>query len=191
MVDLADRAGVSPRTVRYYIAEGLLPPPLGAGPTSAYGNAHLDRLRLIGRYKAAYLPLKEIRRRLAGLDDAAVRSLLDAVEGPEPVAADPLDDAAAYLDRVLGAPLPTRAAIASSPPRRGSPVASMAMEASAPALPEVELGAPAPGEGRPDDGVWRRVPLGDDAELLVREDAYRRRRDHVEWLVAWARRVFR
>ncbi|MCC6705677.1 MAG: MerR family DNA-binding transcriptional regulator, partial [Thermomicrobiales bacterium] len=29
--ELSDAAGVSPRTVRYYIAEGLLPPPEPAG----------------------------------------------------------------------------------------------------------------------------------------------------------------
>ena len=37
-----------------------------------------DRLRLIQRFKEAYLPLKEIRRRLSGLSDEEVRSLLVA-----------------------------------------------------------------------------------------------------------------
>src|ERR671922_2151942 len=73
--ELTRAAGVSIRTVRYYIAEGLLPPPVGAGPRSAYTTAHLDRLRLIARLKTAYLPLKEIRRRLAGLSDADVSRL--------------------------------------------------------------------------------------------------------------------
>src|SRR4051812_3746748 len=58
--DLTDAAGVSVRTVRYYISEGLLPPPEGSGPGSAYTAAHLDRLRLIHRLKGAFLPLKEI-----------------------------------------------------------------------------------------------------------------------------------
>jgi hypothetical protein len=34
------------------------------------------------------------------------------------------------------------------------------------------------------------VPLGDDAELLIREDAYQRKQERVEWLVRWARKVF-
>lgn len=76
LADLAEAAGVSIRTIRYYIAEGLLPPPDGAGPRAAYRREHLDRLRLVGRLKAAYLPLREIRRRLRGLDAAAVRDLL-------------------------------------------------------------------------------------------------------------------
>ncbi len=34
--ELTERAGVTVRTVRYYIAEGLLPPPVGGCPRSAY-----------------------------------------------------------------------------------------------------------------------------------------------------------
>src|SRR5918993_4111244 len=76
--ELTAAADVSVRTVRYYIAEGLLPPPEGSGPGSAYNQGHLNRLRLIQRLKEAYLPLKEIRRRLSGLSDDEVRSLLAA-----------------------------------------------------------------------------------------------------------------
>ncbi|MER3438078.1 MAG: hypothetical protein C4346_11115, partial [Chloroflexota bacterium] len=76
LAELAEEAGVSVRTVRYYIAEGLLPPAHIAGARSSYTQAHLDRLRLIGQLKAAYLPLKEIRRRLAGLDDEEVHRLV-------------------------------------------------------------------------------------------------------------------
>ncbi len=74
--ELAAAAGVSARTVRYYIVEGLLPPPEGAGLGAMYGPDHLDRLRLILRLKDAYLPLKEIRRQLTGLDDTAIRRRL-------------------------------------------------------------------------------------------------------------------
>ena len=74
--ELTAATDVSVRTVRYYIAEGLLPPPEGSGPRSAYNQGHLDRLRLIQRLKEAYLPLKEIRRRLSGLSDDEARKLL-------------------------------------------------------------------------------------------------------------------
>jgi DNA-binding transcriptional MerR regulator len=82
LADLTDRAGVSVRTVRYYIAEGLLPPPNGSGPASYYSPSHLDRLKLIGRLKDAYLPLKEIRRRLDGVEDRELPALL-ALSDPE------------------------------------------------------------------------------------------------------------
>src|SRR5688500_18740607 len=81
--ELTAAADVSVRTVRYYISEGLLPPPEGTGPGSAYTQGHLDRLRLIQRLKEAYLPLKEIRRRLSGLSDDDVRKVLAAQDQRE------------------------------------------------------------------------------------------------------------
>lgn len=76
LAELVDEAGVTVRTVRYYIAEGLLPPPMGTGPSSYYTRDHLDRLQLIGRLKDGYLPLKEIKRRLSEVDAAAIGDLL-------------------------------------------------------------------------------------------------------------------
>jgi DNA-binding transcriptional MerR regulator len=215
LAELAEAAGVSIRTVRYYIAEGLLPPPEGAGPRSAYTPGHLDRLRLIGRLKDAYLPLREIRRRLDGLDGAAVRDLLSRLgsgtgvrrrgagdEGTEPAAtgSTPPDSAADYLARVMdhrpdesaGIDYPT-----ASPPE---PIEStLAGETApferAPLLdldldPALALAPPAATEVTT-DGPWRRIVLGPDAELLVRETAFQRRRDRVEWLVGWAKKVFK
>ena len=189
--ELADAADVSPRTVRYYIAEGLLPPPVGAGHASAYTAAHLDRLRLIGQLKAAYLPLREIRRRLAGLSDGAVRDLLDETESRAPRP----DSAGAYLDRVLGARPPVTFL--------AEPVASDVYETGHVPAEELRRGrarSPAPPARRGDhampdaraspDETWRRVRLSDDAELLIREAAYHRRPDRIEWLIGWARKVF-
>ena len=64
--ELAEQAGVSPRTVRYYIALGLLPSPGRLGPGTRYGRDHLDRLRLIKRLQEERLSLAEIRQRLEG-----------------------------------------------------------------------------------------------------------------------------
>ena len=82
LTDLADLVGVTPRTVRYYIAQGLLPSPDKVGPAARYTEGHLDRLRLIRRLQREHLPLAEIRTRLEPLDDDEVRELL----GTEPVA---------------------------------------------------------------------------------------------------------
>ena len=62
--DLADAAGVTPRTVRYYIAQGLLPSPGRLGANTRYGREHLERLRLIRRLQDQGLPLAEIRDRV-------------------------------------------------------------------------------------------------------------------------------
>ncbi len=224
--ELTAAADVSVRTVRYYISEGLLPPPEGAGSASSYTRGHLDRLRLIARLKGSYLPLKEIRHRLAGLDDIAVHRLLGDEEAPAPHP--PPDSAAAYLDRALGsrqaptapqsappgtrpegvwgmqASAPLRAAETSPPPALFSAGADEPAPPPVPGYPTpnpilgraypAAFGVPdaeEPAEAEPSaPDAWRRVSLGDDAELLIRESAYTRRRDRVDWLIAWARKVF-
>jgi DNA-binding transcriptional MerR regulator len=74
--ELAAAAEVTPRTIRYYTAEGLLPPPETRGKYALYGGDHLRRLRLIARLKAAYLPLNEIRARIEQLTPDQVAQLL-------------------------------------------------------------------------------------------------------------------
>jgi DNA-binding transcriptional MerR regulator len=64
--ELCRVAGVTPRTVRFYIKEGLLPPPVGPKSFSRYGYEHWLRLALIRRFKEKYLPLREIKNRLDG-----------------------------------------------------------------------------------------------------------------------------
>jgi DNA-binding transcriptional MerR regulator len=73
LAGLAAASGISQRTIRYYITEGLLPPPVGVGPSAAYTAAHRDRLALIARLKERYLPLRAIAEHLKALDDQAVR----------------------------------------------------------------------------------------------------------------------
>lgn len=61
--ELADLGGVSRRTVRYYVQEGLLPAPLGVGRGPHYGRPHLDRLLEVKAWQEAGLSLNEIRAR--------------------------------------------------------------------------------------------------------------------------------
>jgi DNA-binding transcriptional MerR regulator len=74
---LAELAGVTPRTIRYYTAEGLLPRPEVRGQYALYSEQHLLRLQLIAHLKEAYLPLSEIKARTEYLDAEQVRALLD------------------------------------------------------------------------------------------------------------------
>jgi len=64
--DLARRAGLPPRTIRFYIARGLLPGPGRAGRAAATGRAHLERIAEIRRLQAEGLTLGQIAARLAG-----------------------------------------------------------------------------------------------------------------------------
>ncbi len=70
--ELAERAGVAPRTVRYYVARGLLPPPEGRGRAARYGREHLERLERIRQLRAGGLTLAEIGVRLGGPPAEAV-----------------------------------------------------------------------------------------------------------------------
>jgi DNA-binding transcriptional MerR regulator len=73
---LCTQAGVTPRTVRYYIQNGLLPAPDPQGPATRYSRGHLDRLRLIRNLQREHQPLAEIRRRLQSLKDEDIRRLV-------------------------------------------------------------------------------------------------------------------
>src|SRR6187455_3335796 len=113
LTELADLAGVTPRTVRYYMSQGLLPAVGQSGPGAKYGVDHLARLRLIRRLQAEHLPLAEIRRRMEGLDDATIAELAGSDSPPRPP-----ESALEYLRSVLGPGLgePTAApATATSP----------------------------------------------------------------------------
>jgi len=59
--ELADLGGVSRRTVRYYVQEGLLPAPLGIGRGRHYDDAHLQRLLEVKAQQEAGLSLLDIR----------------------------------------------------------------------------------------------------------------------------------
>lgn len=62
--ELAAAAGVSPRTVRYYVQRGLLPAPAFRGRDTAYSGEHLLRLRAIKRLQERFLPLDAIQAEL-------------------------------------------------------------------------------------------------------------------------------
>ena len=64
LTELADAAGVTPRTVRYYIAQGLLSSPGRLGASTRSGRDHLDRLHVIRTLQDQGLSLAEIRDRL-------------------------------------------------------------------------------------------------------------------------------
>jgi len=77
---LAVLAGTTVRTIHYYTAEGLLPPPEGATRNATYSAAHLARLRLIAALREEGLSLAAIRTRLAPLTDAQVLDVIDALD---------------------------------------------------------------------------------------------------------------
>lgn len=62
--ELSEAAGVPARTIRFYIARGLLARPLKAGRGAAYGSEHVERLERIKQLQAEGKSLLEISRLL-------------------------------------------------------------------------------------------------------------------------------
>ena len=112
--ELAERAGVTVRTIRYYQSEGLLAPPGRVGREARYGDAHVERLGLIARLQARGLRLQAIADVLERADDAPAADWLglgEALRRPW------TDDRAVVLrereleDRLAGTPDGTREAL--------------------------------------------------------------------------------
>ena len=166
LTELAERAEVTPRTVRYYIQNGLLPAPGTAGPGAHYDRSYVDRLRLIKRLQKAHLPLAEIRERLSTLGDEEVRKLSNESEPVTRIA----DSAADYVRAVLEDRAPTH--LAATPP---APASYEAREAIYPT---------------PQRSQWERITLDPDIEIHVRRPLSREKNRALHDLLDRARTLF-
>lgn len=70
--ELSMLAGVTPRTVRYYIAEGLVDRPVGEKRGAHYARRHLEQLLLIRRWTESGLSLERVRELLSGAPEDPV-----------------------------------------------------------------------------------------------------------------------
>ncbi|MFJ8079560.1 MerR family transcriptional regulator [Streptomyces sp. NPDC096205] len=106
--ELAARAGVTVRTVRFYGTKGLLPPPvIGARRVGHYGPEHLARLALIEELQRQGMTLAAIERHLRALPpglsahDLAIHRAVVASWAPEAVESVAREE----LARLAGRPL--------------------------------------------------------------------------------------
>jgi DNA-binding transcriptional MerR regulator len=166
--ELADLAGVTPRTIRYYLAQGLLPSAGQSGPGTRYGEAHLARLRVIRRLQAEHQPLAEIRTRLAGLADEELATLAEQ-DAPSP----PQDSALDYVRSILRETPATYA--------RPGPVLRRMSTALIPAAPTAAQTG--------DRSQWERIVLAADVELHIRRPLSRTQNKRVDRLVTIAREL--
>lgn len=182
LTELAALAGVTPRTVRYYLAQGLLPAVGTAGPGAKYDDGHLARLSVIRRLQREHQPLAEIRRQLESLDDAQVRSLAG------PAAPEPADSAMDYIRRVLApnvAAPETPLADARSLFALGTSVPS-SLAPTESAVPAADVTT----EPRIERSQWDRIALGPDVEIHIRRPLPRSTAKRVDRLVSIARDLF-
>lgn len=208
--ELAGLAGATPRTIRYYVAQGLLPAPVGVGPGAHYTDDHFARMRLIRRLQRQHQPLSEIRQRVSSLAGQDVVDLL-AVEEPEE---SPTNSALDYLRGVLASPfreapadpgfapqpslpaaLATRATTGSPALFRLAPPAMPVRAAeSAPAYAtaaEAPAASPAEAPAAEQRSQWDRIALTPNIEIHVRRPLGRLENRRVERLITIARQVLR
>jgi len=184
--ELAERAGVTPRTVHFYIQQGLLKPAGSPGPGARYTEGHVNRLRVIRRLQREHLPLAEIRRQLAGLDDEAVASLLAAASRP---ARSRKDSALDYVRALLR---PAGPGGASPPPAPSQPFATLrqALGAADTVPPGALYSVRAErAEAAPERSQWERIVLAPDIELHVRRPLSREDNRRVERLLTVTREI--
>ena len=73
--ELAQRAGLTVDTIRYYSREGLLQAPVKQGRNRLYDQAHLDRLERIGELRSQRFSLAAIRAVVADLNAKVMRKI--------------------------------------------------------------------------------------------------------------------
>jgi DNA-binding transcriptional MerR regulator len=186
LTDLCELADVTPRTVRYYISQGLLRSPGASGPGARYGDGHLARLRLIRRLQREHLPLAEIRARLAAVSDEEAIAQAEASAGP------PAGSALDYVRGVLASGAlgsPGTRPLSSAPARQAPAFAPSSLARSAPGpLPALAEERPAepPAAAR---SHWERHTLAPDVELHVRRPLTRSQNRAVARLLEVARQL--
>lgn len=94
--DLCEQTSLPRRTIHFYVQQGILPPPDGAGVGARYNENHLLCLKLIPLLRRKGLKLDDIRVRLQGLDESALRALYDQVYAPAPPALLPVSQPFAH-----------------------------------------------------------------------------------------------
>lgn len=186
--ELAEKVGISVRTIRYYISEGLLPTPDTKGRYNTFTEEYRLRLELILKLKESFLPLKEIRDRIAGLDPSEIRQLLDQLKaagtGPEPdhllqfsndsmIREGPLDSALEYLAGVMDEQEAAKT-ISRKERRSISPAPSI------------------PPQRRPATEVetWQRITLAPGLELHIRPSEEPFYRERIRQIVEFAKIQF-
>ncbi|HKW09320.1 MAG TPA: MerR family transcriptional regulator [Gemmatimonadaceae bacterium] len=178
LAELASAAGVTPRTVRYYVQQGLLPSPGTRGPGTKYDRALIEKLQLIRLLQREHWPLSKIRDHFESLDEEGVRRALG--KPPELPLQNISEPALEYVRGVLG-----------REQRRGSPsvkAAASARTLKSAAAPPPDASAPT-AEWQVTKSTWERIRLSRDVELSIRRPLTREQNKRVDRLLEAARSI--
>jgi len=173
--ELAERAGTTKRTIRYYLAEGLLPPAMGTSARLEFDREHELRLRLIQHLQAAGIKLGAVKGLLSRYSLEDVEGLVEAFDrGEHPTLGDQAHESPPP-GMVRQGPL---SLLYGTVPNRSS-----SRETASPSA------AASPFTGTPPSGeaahFWRRIRLADDVEMMVRAPLAPGLTEAVEEVVAY------
>ncbi len=158
---IAAASGLPVRTLRFYLAQGLLPSPVRQGQHTRYPASTLHRLTLLRRLRAANLPLADIRDRLAAMSDADVQLALGVARPPT---------------RMVG-------------PLGAESAPDLALGWTDEDAPDVIATAITNGPAAPQRSQWERIVLEPGIELTVQRPLTRLAAKRVDRLVAYAREL--
>lgn len=166
--DLCEESGLPERTVRFYMAKGIIPPAPRTGPGVRYPRAHLTRLRLLRKWQDAQLPLEQIGKLLAGLDDAGVERMYrsQTAETARAAGGSEVGSATDYIRKALG-------------------------KTSSPTHPAAQMPPLPPTEDTFARSQWERFVVDDDVEIHVRRPLHHTKNRRVEALLQEARRLLK
>jgi DNA-binding transcriptional MerR regulator len=189
--ELAERVDIPVRTVRYYIAEGLLPGPEGRGKATTYSDEHLQRLRLIRLLSNQHRPLAEIHQLLNRLSLDEVKALLAEEEQRarelEPASQPP--QPREYIAALLRNAQASRLAAQNAPVSPNMPTPAPASPASPPpGMPERQKRvreSPSAYRSAPASSpeAWKRWQLAPGVELHIKESVAEQQQDLLKRLL--------
>lgn len=165
--DLAAASGIEARTVRSWVAQGLLPAPLTRGPAARYPADTLERVLAIRAMRDALgMPLAEIRKELLVAGPDQIRAYASRGQGlaHQAVPTPPPSSALDYIG-VLRA-----RSSAASKPAPTTPTAPL----NPPSLQGFDALEQRLGQGRGEPArkaraeEWLRIPITPDVEFNVR-----------------------
>jgi DNA-binding transcriptional MerR regulator len=201
--ELAERSNMTVRTVRYYVSEGLLPPPDGATRSAMYDMRHLLRLRLISALQAEGLSLVAIRSRLVQLGDDGIAQVVTTLEHLEDALAAGDATALGIVEAAVAERSGTsteiqesmpvfddRPHIASAPPESAQAYIDTIMRKR-----ERPRGMPSSTQADPTrthgSEVWHHYTIEDGIEIRVRDDRLRPDRGQIDGFVDATRNLAR
>ena len=191
--ELAKRTGVSTRTIRYYIDEGLLPQPEIQGKYAIFNDDYLVRLNLIKFLKDAYLPLREIKRILDSLSIPETRDMVSKFEQNPTLALSELVTRFAELPSPASVKYDFKITQHSSAKDYIQEVLQHNQVSAR--EPKVNFSSPAPApqalrSPEPASESWQRVELAPGIELNIRQPLSLKVRKQVAELIETAKKLF-